>query len=425
MNHASPYRAISPQLRTLCPLLGCATFWPCIQAYPALVCERANALFTGLNTRAGWSGLLFTILGALYTAVLLVGWLLTLGRWPAAYAYRLLAASFALYGAASLGAGVLGIAPRWGMPLLAVSSGALLVVARQCGCQKSAPTPEAPESSLGTRHFWIFWVATAVLAGGAQGVAHMMYLAYGPQEDCQRVTAGALAIGFAALAFYAIARPQTTFDLTGTLIGGVAFYTAVLFTGTLTTGGSGPLVRGLWMAAGLFMQSYAFIACVELLHRGAGKPGVLAVWYGLFAVLPIVLTRLAELLGTLPGSPARHITVAGAIGLFGIAACSLAGLYHLYRTRDTAMSTHSDGAFVAECLRSIPVNPPASLSQRECEVAALAARGYSAQKIAEVLGVSRNTVNCHLGRIYHKLGIHSKQELIAQREELERLHGRA
>lgn len=53
------------------------------------------------------------------------------------------------------------------------------------------------------------------------------------------------------------------------------------------------------------------------------------------------------------------------------------------------------------------------LSAREAEVMELMARGNSVSHIAESLVVSENTVRTHSKRIYTKLGIHKRQELLA------------
>ena len=52
------------------------------------------------------------------------------------------------------------------------------------------------------------------------------------------------------------------------------------------------------------------------------------------------------------------------------------------------------------------------LSRREGDVFALIARGRSVPYIAETLVISENTVRSHTRRIYDKLGVHSKQELL-------------
>lgn len=59
------------------------------------------------------------------------------------------------------------------------------------------------------------------------------------------------------------------------------------------------------------------------------------------------------------------------------------------------------------------------LSAREAEVVGLIARGHTVARIAETLIVSENTVRTHAKRIYAKLGIHKKQELVDLLEGLE------
>jgi pimeloyl-ACP methyl ester carboxylesterase/DNA-binding CsgD family transcriptional regulator len=59
-----------------------------------------------------------------------------------------------------------------------------------------------------------------------------------------------------------------------------------------------------------------------------------------------------------------------------------------------------------------------SLSQREREVALLASRGETAGSIAEQLVISERTVESHLARVYGKLGVRSKAELIRRASEL-------
>lgn len=56
---------------------------------------------------------------------------------------------------------------------------------------------------------------------------------------------------------------------------------------------------------------------------------------------------------------------------------------------------------------------------REAEVAELIARGNTVAHIAELLFVSENTVRTHSKRIYVKLDIHKRQELIALVESFE------
>ena len=59
-----------------------------------------------------------------------------------------------------------------------------------------------------------------------------------------------------------------------------------------------------------------------------------------------------------------------------------------------------------------------ALTEREAEIAKLAARGFTARQIADGLHIGVRTVETHLARIYPKLGVASKQQLISRGTEL-------
>lgn len=59
------------------------------------------------------------------------------------------------------------------------------------------------------------------------------------------------------------------------------------------------------------------------------------------------------------------------------------------------------------------------LSAREAEVMELAARGQTGTAIAEQLFISENTVRTHLKRIYAKLNVHRKREMLAVIENID------
>lgn len=59
------------------------------------------------------------------------------------------------------------------------------------------------------------------------------------------------------------------------------------------------------------------------------------------------------------------------------------------------------------------------LSARETEVMEYIARGYTVARTAEELIVSENTIRTHSKRIYAKLDVHKKQELIEMLESVE------
>jgi two-component system nitrate/nitrite response regulator NarP len=57
-------------------------------------------------------------------------------------------------------------------------------------------------------------------------------------------------------------------------------------------------------------------------------------------------------------------------------------------------------------------DPLRGLSERERAIAGLVARGLRNRDIAERLGVNEGTVKVHLHRIYRKLGVGSRTELV-------------
>ncbi len=54
---------------------------------------------------------------------------------------------------------------------------------------------------------------------------------------------------------------------------------------------------------------------------------------------------------------------------------------------------------------------PAVLSRREREVAALIGRGFTNRRIATELAITERTVENHVSRILHKLGLRSRTQI--------------
>lgn len=65
-----------------------------------------------------------------------------------------------------------------------------------------------------------------------------------------------------------------------------------------------------------------------------------------------------------------------------------------------------------------------NLSPRETEVLNLLARGYSPVYVAEKLVISENTARTHANRIYRKLNINTREELLTLVDEVENTHNR-
>jgi DNA-binding CsgD family transcriptional regulator len=76
--------------------------------------------------------------------------------------------------------------------------------------------------------------------------------------------------------------------------------------------------------------------------------------------------------------------------------------------RTIAVSIHAAG--VDEILRL--VTRAYGLSDRERELVVLIARGLDTNAIAEQMFISRYTVQDHLKSVFHKIGVHSRLELL-------------
>ncbi len=64
--------------------------------------------------------------------------------------------------------------------------------------------------------------------------------------------------------------------------------------------------------------------------------------------------------------------------------------------------------------QTIPCDEFSELSEREMEVLSRLARGRLSKEIADELGISVNTVNTYLQRIYEKLHVNSRAEAVAK-----------
>ena len=81
---------------------------------------------------------------------------------------------------------------------------------------------------------------------------------------------------------------------------------------------------------------------------------------------------------------------------------------------DGAPSSGRSGAEVNGLLRqsAAALGQAHGLTERETQILALLAQGRTSPYISNELLIGVNTVNTHKRRIYQKLGVHDKQELI-------------
>jgi DNA-binding CsgD family transcriptional regulator len=121
--------------------------------------------------------------------------------------------------------------------------------------------------------------------------------------------------------------------------------------------------------------------------------------------------------GDLLDAAADRFADLGALAFAADAAAQAAGEYACkgHRGKEVESSTRAYG-LASQCgLRTPAVDAatwPLPITDREREIAMLAAAGLSNRQIAERLSVSVRTVDGHLYRIYTKLGIERREQLI-------------
>ncbi len=189
----------------------------------------------------------------------------------------------------------------------------------------------------------------------------------------------------------------------------------------------------IWNAAGGIVNAFAQVGAMvaalilwcmiaDAAHRTRLSPVLL------FSTVMIV-TNLAQLAGTLVGFLNADTFRQGDLTLTTVALVSvyllLMAAIVLFRNRGVAMSDaaahndemppESDRAITPEealAKRCTELSDSYRFTPRENDIFFLLAQGYTMPAISERLFVSENTVKSHVKRIYQKLGIHSRSELL-------------
>jgi len=83
------------------------------------------------------------------------------------------------------------------------------------------------------------------------------------------------------------------------------------------------------------------------------------------------------------------------------------------------IGTDASGPRIAMCVRELGIEREAfarryGLSPREAEVAELVLRGYTNPVIASTLGIASTTTKRHLTRIFDKIGVDSRTQLVSR-----------
>lgn len=84
---------------------------------------------------------------------------------------------------------------------------------------------------------------------------------------------------------------------------------------------------------------------------------------------------------------------------------------------DARVTQIKEGLLIADSLPDTK-NKPVHLTQREIEILGLIAKGYQSVEAAEVLFVSKRTVDFHLSNIYTKLEARNRMKALRKAESL-------
>lgn len=133
-------------------------------------------------------------------------------------------------------------------------------------------------------------------------------------------------------------------------------------------------------------------------------------WLGGYWVVPGLLLSFGEAPGLVTPQAVALIAVFGLVcALMVLCLWLLLRLRHRERwaSVEPALQLAVSASYREDVLFA------AGLTEREAEVALLFAQGFSIGNVAERLGIERSTAQSHSKAIYRKLGIHTKDELIA------------
>ncbi len=109
----------------------------------------------------------------------------------------------------------------------------------------------------------------------------------------------------------------------------------------------------------------------------------------------------------------------GTADLAGVAAPSdpavarpAAGLHNVTACPAAPSSASPMGREPGRAERCRALGASCGLTERECDIAYYLSLGFSVKRIADILCISANTVSTHSARLYRKMGVHARQELI-------------
>lgn len=178
------------------------------------------------------------------------------------------------------------------------------------------------------------------------------------------------------------------------------------------------IVERFLVAAGSSFRVLLWLVLLAAVRRGATTPVAGFLCYVLL-VPGIPVSRLVSMvLDRMDATSIAALTTPGVIApAAGVMLFLVAALFILGSTRSAqhAAPASADASSDAERQDAVcaALAAEAGLTARESDVLALVCRGFTAKRAGEKLGISESTVVSHMTHIYRKLGVSSKQDLVA------------
>lgn len=300
------------------------------------------------------------------------------------------------------------------------------------------PVPDPPEGAGALGSLWSgMWAPLAcVMMTGVVGPSIGAFATLGTMSDALRCLlyqfANIAAVLVLALCWFRLNARPTIEAVFLTL---VPIAAVVLFLFPFWSHG----YQGFVVTFGCFIFSLASILmmmlCIDLSRAHRVEIGVV---YGFFAtgtyLAQILGASLGTIVGTSPYPRSFQVVAVVALLLWGLSALGIVALgRQRARYRDTQAQAQDGGARAGsekeaegqdgrqEAARPAGTELAArcsalaarhGLSPRELEVLELIGRGRDVNAMADILGVSRNTVRTHVQRLYADLDVHTRQDLI-------------
>lgn len=191
----------------------------------------------------------------------------------------------------------------------------------------------------------------------------------------------------------------------------VCFITAALL--MVLVLGTSPVIQVFTSPAVMLLTVFLIMMVANVARHSDMNPHAICACGLLFFMLPSYLGRvMVDLSGVHTLEPWLVMPLLGLVTIV-TAFCATSynqGVRNLLADLNGRASDPCDFSSIEQ--RCIEVGKAWKLSEREVEVMQLLVKGRSKPYIAESLFISENTVRTYTKRIYDKLGIHSKQELM-------------